>query len=66
MGRSKQHAQEKSELHIIFPLEDLKGREDLGEMNIDLYVILEWILEKGGRVWTGFIWPTTEAIVTLL
>jgi hypothetical protein len=44
-------------MHTIFWLENLKGRDCLGDMGIDGKIILEWILGKqGGSVWTGCFW----------
>jgi hypothetical protein len=38
-------------------LENLKGRENVENIDVDGKIILEWILGKyGRRMWTGFIW----------
>jgi hypothetical protein len=45
------------ETDIVFWLENLKERDHLEELGIDVKVILEWILGKwGGKMWIGFIW----------
>jgi hypothetical protein len=32
----------------------------LGDLNVDVKIILDWILEKQGvKMWTGFIWLRT-------
>jgi hypothetical protein len=38
-------------------LENLKGRDHLGDTDIDRMMIIKLILKKYGvRVWTGFMW----------
>jgi hypothetical protein len=49
------YAWEKWEMHTIFLLESLKGRDHLENLVVDGRIILEWILRKqGGKVWTRF------------
>jgi hypothetical protein len=46
-----------TEMHAMFWLENLKGRDHFKDLGVDGKVILEWILRKRcGNVWTGFIW----------
>jgi len=42
---------------ILLVLADLKGRDHLGNLGVDVMIILKWIL-KGWcmTVWAGFIW----------
>jgi hypothetical protein len=35
--------------------ENLKGRDRSEDLGVDEKIILEWILGKGGKVWTGFV-----------
>jgi hypothetical protein len=55
---------------IIFCSKILKGGENMGDLGIDVRIILKWILEKrGGNVWTGCIWfrvwtPSSKLCVT--
>jgi hypothetical protein len=43
-------------MHTIFLLENLKGIDHLGDLDVD-GKILEWISGKlSGTVWIGFIW----------
>jgi hypothetical protein len=47
---------EGGEMHTIFLLEDLKGKDQSEELDLDGRIILVWILGKySGRVWTGFV-----------
>jgi hypothetical protein len=40
--------------------ENLKGREHMEDLGVNRKIILQWILgEKGGKMWTGFIWLQT-------
>jgi hypothetical protein len=39
-------AWERREMHAIFWLENVKGRDHLEDLGIDRKIILEWILEK--------------------
>jgi hypothetical protein len=44
------------EIHTIFWLENLKGRDHSEDVGIDEKTS-EWIIgKKHGKVWTGFIW----------
>jgi hypothetical protein len=43
-------------VHTTFWSEILKGRGHPEECVVDRKVILEWILEKKGEIWTGCIW----------
>jgi hypothetical protein len=44
-------------MHTEFWLENLEGRNHLGDLSIDERIILKWILKKQGmRMWTGFMW----------
>jgi len=57
MGRACSTHGRKREMHAIFWLENLKGRDQLEDLGIHGKVTLEWILGKyGGKVWTGCIW----------
>jgi hypothetical protein len=48
---------ERWEMHTIFWLEILKGRDRSEDLGIDGRIIFEWILGKyGGKLWTGFMW----------
>jgi hypothetical protein len=52
-----QHAWERLEMHTVFELENLNGRDHLVELGVDGSIILEWILGK--QVWkvlSGLIW----------
>jgi hypothetical protein len=43
-------------MNTIFPLENLKGRDNSEDLGVDGR-ILEWILRKlGEKLWTGCIW----------
>jgi hypothetical protein len=37
-------------MHIVFRLENLKGRDHSEDLDVDGKVTLEWILEKWGGV----------------
>jgi hypothetical protein len=44
-------------MHIIFKLENLRGRDHSGDLDVDQSIISEWILGKwGGKVWSRCIW----------
>jgi len=44
-------------MNTKFWLENLKGRDQLEGLDVDGRIILEWVLgDKGGKVWTGWIW----------
>jgi hypothetical protein len=43
-------------MHKDSQLESLKGRDHLGEQGIGGRAIIEHILKKWVRVWTGFEW----------
>jgi hypothetical protein len=38
-----------------------EGKRPPEDLDLDGRIILEWILEKQGEVWTGFIWLRIEA-----
>jgi hypothetical protein len=41
----------------IFRLENIKGKQHLGDVGVDEKIILEWNLGKyGEKVWTGRTW----------
>jgi hypothetical protein len=41
--------------------ENLKGRDDSEDLDVDGMLILKRLLGKlGGKMWTGFIWLTIE------
>jgi hypothetical protein len=43
-------------MHVIFSLENLKGRDHSEDMGVDEKIIFEYSLGKlGGKVWTGCI-----------
>jgi hypothetical protein len=42
------HAWERFEMHTIFWLENLKGRDHLEGLSVDRKIILEWMLGKWG------------------
>jgi hypothetical protein len=47
----------REKMHIMFRLENLKGRGHLEDLDVDGKMILERILRKyGGKMLTGFIW----------
>jgi hypothetical protein len=55
--RRIQHTWQRGDVHTVFWLENLKGREHTEEPGTDGKIILEWILGKqDGKVWTGYIW----------
>jgi hypothetical protein len=38
-------------------VENLKGRNHLGDLVVDGRIILKWIIKKWGmKIWTRFIW----------
>jgi hypothetical protein len=42
-------------------LENLKGRDHLEDLGIDVKMMIEFILWKyGGRMWTEFMWLRLE------
>jgi hypothetical protein len=44
-------------MHIIFWFENLKRRDRLEDVGVDVMIILERILgKKCGKVWIGCIW----------
>jgi hypothetical protein len=43
-------------MHIKFCSENLKGRDRAGDLGIDGKIILEWIVQKNGRVWSVCTW----------
>jgi len=44
-------------LHIVFWLENLRGRDHLEEIGVDGKIILECSLGKwDGRMWSGYRW----------
>jgi hypothetical protein len=44
-------------MHTNFFSGNLKGRDNMVDINVDGKIILEWISVKyDGNVWTGFIW----------
>jgi hypothetical protein len=46
---------------------NLKGRNHMEDLGVDVTIKLEWILGKwGGKVWTGCIWPRIVTIGGLL
>jgi hypothetical protein len=47
-------------MHKIFWLENMKGRDNSENLNVDGSLILEWILGKqGGKVGSECIWIRT-------
>jgi hypothetical protein len=41
----------------LFWLENMKGRDHLEDVGIDVRIILKWIMKQYGvRLWTCFIW----------
>jgi hypothetical protein len=48
-------------MHTKFLSENLKGRDHSGDLEVDVRVILEWILGKQDEnMWTGCIWIRIE------
>jgi len=49
-----------------FWFENLKGRDHSEDLGIDGKVILEWILGKGWKGYTGFVWLRLRTSAGLL
>jgi hypothetical protein len=62
MGRGRS-LYERREMHRKCKSEVLKGRDHLGDLDVDLKVILKWILKKYDmKVWTALLWLTQPPI----
>jgi hypothetical protein len=54
-------------MHVTFWLENMKGRDHLGEVSIGGRLTLKLILKKqSGRMWIGFTWLRTGTSGMLL
>jgi hypothetical protein len=54
-------------MHTIFWLENLRERNDSGNLRVDGRIILEWKFgREDGKVWTGLIWLRIGASGRLL
>ena len=38
----------------------------MGDIGVDVVIILKWFLKKYGRPWTGFMWLIIGTVVWLL